>query len=352
MTKFGGHNDNTLFELTRTAPIVEGGETASHALPGHGPRFGGRDETSEHQIVTRLDHMELRVTEHIRENLIPRIVEHNRISIKTDRVPFLYYQKLLFGRRCTCWSAVDSSADKQCPVCFGQSFVGGFRKYGCEWHTLDVTHPSTTLVNVVADFDRQTRPVSYVLSPTAVRGYIETVFDLVPNVGVLDHVSMGSFEPSGTSVVPKLRTSTEAAFVDMTKESTQERLRDALGRPTRLVVRIELRRASPDVALPVFTFLHLRYRTKVDTLVIADIPRREESIELQEHGLNDVLDTITMVMPNELRNIRTEDFFVRASDSLRFKVTRVNRYEPMGVHVGTDVTARHVNATEHYSRIV
>jgi hypothetical protein len=138
----------------------------------------------------------------------------------------------------------------------------------------------------------------------------------------------------------------------MTKESITERLRDALGRPTRLVIRIELRRPSPNVELPVFTFLHLRYRIRDDILVIADIPRREESIELQEHGLNDVRDTITMVMPNELRNIRTEDFFVRAADSSRFKVIRVNRYEPMGILVGTDVSARHVNDTEHYAKVV
>lgn len=348
MPKFGGFNSDDLKNLERTADTAEG-DTYAHPSQS-GMRFGGRDETSQHQTVTRIDHLEGRVVEHIKENLIPRIAEHSRISIKTDRVQFLYYQKLLFGRRCSCWNSTDSVADKRCPVCFGTGYPSGYRKYGTEWHTIDTTFPRMTLVNVVPDYDSQVRPVPLTLMDVP-KGYIEVEIQLSPNTGVLDMMRLGGKQPSGSKLTPLVKRKGESSFVELNKENIESRLSDGFGRPNTLVFRIEMTRASEEAGLPNLTFLHFRYRTHEDISVFADIPQREESVELQEYGLQDAFDTIEMILPRNLTNIRTEDFFIKVKSSERFKVIRRNQWTPEEVLVETSIRARHVDKEESLFKV-
>ena len=346
MPKFGGFNDNDLENLERTAETIEGGSTTAHAIRMPGMRFGGIDDTKAHQVVTRIDHLEGRVVEHIRQNLIPRIAEHSRISIKTDPVKFIYYQELQFGRRCSCWDSVNSAADKRCPICFGQAYVGGYSKRGTNWHVIDGTYPNMTMVNVAPDFDGGKRPVPLSLLPTAIRGYIEMTIQLGPNTGVLDRLQLGAFAPRGSTISSLVRLSTESSFTPMSKTAVESRLVDAFGRPTTLVFRFELSRASPKVKLPLFTFMHFRYRTINDITITADIPQREKSIELQEHGLLDAFDTIEMILDRSLVNVSTGDMMIRVKDGERFKITRSNQWTPEELLIETSVRARHINKDE------
>ena len=206
MPKFGGFNHDDLVNLERTTDVVDdcNGRTLAHSIFRPGLRYGGRDETAQHQVVTRLDHLDGRLREHIRENLIPRVAEHSRISIKTDPVKFLYYQELRFGRRCSCWNEVDSNADKRCPICFGRGHVTGYNKYGTKWHVIDTTHENLTLVNVAPDFLGQKRPVPLKLMDVP-KGYIETSIQTGVNTGVLDLLTFGAYAPQGSKVTPLVR---------------------------------------------------------------------------------------------------------------------------------------------------
>lgn len=314
-------------------------------------KFGGIDDTSYPVAVSRVDHLEGVVREHIVNTLIPRIQEHNRVSIDTDRVSFIYYQRLSFGRICSCWSKVDAGPDKQCPVCFGTGFVCGFKKYKCEWEVLDVTAPEVTLVNVIPNYELQRRPVCWTLLPSSVRGYIEWNIQVKPNVGTLDLLKLSAVAPTGTTVTPLVKLNTESSFVDMSKDSVESRLLDANSLPTRLVVRLILTRASPDARLPMVNYLHFRYRQDSDISIYADVPRDTESITLAEMGLYDSWQPITMVLDKTLSNVSTQDFFVRVRDSRRYKVTEVTKYLMEGMLTGTDAMARLVQGFENYSTV-
>jgi len=322
-------------------------------------RFGGRDEPSiERQTVTRLDHLEDTIKEHINQDLVPRISEHHRISVATDPVAFLYYNRLSFGRRCSCWNDVDAGPDKQCPVCFGMGYVTGFKKYGCIWECLDVTAQQTTMVNVAPNYDSQRRPVSLSLINGAVRGYIEWSVQIQSNgylpageterLVPVDALRLGAVAPRGTMVVLYVRDSTESSFTEVTgKDQVEDRLLDANGNPETLTFRVLLARA-PQAKSPSFTYLHFRYRTREDISVSVDIPRDQQSITLSEMGLYDSWQVMQMVFGNKLRALNTEDFFVRVRDNTRWKLTELTPFKPEGHLVGYDGTARLVQKFENY----
>lgn len=314
-------------------------------------RFGGVDQTSDQPVVTRIDHLEGVITEHIQETLLPRAREHTRISVGTDKVDFLFFQKLHFGRHCSCWDKVNAGPDKQCPICFGQTFVGGFRKFGCEWEVLDVTAPAVTLVNVIPNYEAQKRPIFWTLLPTAVRGYIEWKLQLAANIGTLDLLKLAAFAPKGSKVLPFVRLDSESSFTEMSRASVEARLRDANGSPTVLVIRILLLRGSPKAKVPVVSHLHFRYRNRTDIKIPIDIPRDVQSITLAELGLYDSWQPIQLVLDNSIPNLSTEDFFIRVRDGIRWKVTEVNPLRPAGILIGTDAQARRVQAYENYSQI-
>ncbi len=356
--KFGGHKEADLSHLERTAETNENQDTVAHAIPNPGMRFGGRDETREHQIVTRIDHLEGRLVEHVRENLAPRISEHSRISQKTDRVPFIYYQKLAFGRLCSCWTNAEAGADKGCPVCYGETFVSGFRKYGCEWHTVDATYPAMTLVNVAPDYDSGKRPLPLKLLESATRGYVEMSIQLQPNRGIIDAMRLGAFQPSGSKVTMSVRTTAENVFTVVTgKAMVEDRLRDADGNPNTLVFRFDMRRTGPDAPMPTLTYMHLRYRVLDTITIMADIAQTNESIELQEHGLVNVHDTIDFAIDRTLPNVQTGDIFIRVDsnplrDNQRYKATAVQRWDPWSVLMESIVRARFVSRDERWYKVL
>jgi len=352
MTKFGGRNDGDLTNLERATETAD--NTLAHSIFRPGMRYGGRDETNQHQVVTRIDHLEDRVVEHIRENLIPRVQEHSRISIDTDPVKFLYYQKLQFGRLCSCFDRVNGAADKQCPICYGRAYVGGYHKYGTNHHVVDMTAPNLTLVNVAPDFGSGQRPVPLTLLDTAVKGYIELTVPLGANRGVLDAMRMKGKAQNGSSITPlvKLKGQADSEFVIVTKSVVETKLRDAFGRPNSLVFRFVMDRINPDAELPEFLFFYLRYTTLDDIKVTLDIPKREKSIEFQEYGLLDVVDTIEAVASRKLPNITSEDMFIRVLDGERFKVIQTSQWEPENQLVETAIRARHINKEEHLYRVL
>lgn len=314
-------------------------------------RFGGRDEPSiERQVVTRIDHLEGVVTDHIKQDLVPRISEHHRISVKTDPVEFLYFNRLTYGRTCSCWSDVETEPDDGCGICFGTGYVTGFKKWGTVWECLDTT-AQCTMVNIAPDYDRQARPVPLTLINGAVRGYIEWTVQLRANTGALDMLRLGASQPQGTRVTVQVRTTTEVSFTNVTgKSQVEDRLVDSDGRPNTLVFRVNIRRA-PKAKSPAFSFLHLRYRTRDDLKVVVDIPRDNESITLSEMGVYDSWQVLQMVFGNKLRNLNTRDFFVRVRDGKRWKLTELTPFKPLGHLAGFDGTARLVQQFEPYARV-
>jgi len=325
-------------------------------------KFGGRDEHSiERQTVTRLDHLEETVTDHIEQDLVPRISEHHRVSVATDPVEFLYYNRLTFGRICSCWQDVDAGPDKLCPVCYGAGYVTGYKKWGCVWECLDVTAQCNT-VNLAPDYDSQARPVPFTLINGAIRGFVDWTVRIKAGAAIkqadgtitalIDGLRLGAYQPKGTRVVLYVRTSAESSFTEVTgKDAVQDRLITTDGRPNTLIFRALLARA-PNAKSPTLTFLHFRYRTREEVTVTVDIPRDNQSITLAEMGLYDSWQVLQMVFGSKLRNLNTRDFFVRVRDNTRWKLTELQPYKPLGHLVGYDGSARLVQAYENYALVL
>lgn len=316
-------------------------------------RFGRDDTAADAQVVTRIDHLDEVLREHIVTDLIPRIGEHNRLSINTDKVEFYFYQRLSFGRRCSCWTEVDSSSDKKCPLCYGVGFVTGFAKYGTTWECLDPTAPSVTLVNVAPDYDGQHRPAPWVLTNGAVRGYIEWSVQIGTTTGMLDLLKLVAYAPDKSRIILYVRTSSESTFTEVTGRSdVEDRLTDTSGSPNKLVFRILLARGR-QARSPIVLGLHLRYRRLAESgmRVPADVPRDSETTALAELGLMDQWSSIMMVLGNKITNISNSDFFHRIRDGRRYKVFEMTSFRPEGVLVGHDVQARIVQSYENYHMV-
>lgn len=315
-----------------------------------------RDPRNERKVATRIDHLEGVIRDHINEDLIPRVSEHHRISVETDPVEFLYFSRLTYGRLCSCWAETDAEPDDGCPICYGTGYVTGFKKWGCVWECLDVTAPCTT-VNLAPNFELQSRPTPWMLINGAYRGSIEWRVELKNNTGKLDALKLGAYTPRGTKVELFVREDSEPSYTQVTKSNAisavESRLLDEDDRPTVLWFKVKMTASPQAKKQPRFTYLHFRYRTKLDDelYISIDIPRDNESITLTEMGIHDSWQVLQLVFGKKLPNLQTRDFFVRRRDGRRWKLTELTPFRPEGHLVGYDGTARLVQAFEPYANV-
>lgn len=277
--------------------------------------------------------------------LIPQIVNRSRNAIRVNRQDFMFFQRKQAGRRCSCFS-IEQSPDGSCGVCFGVGFVGGYDKYGCESEIVDVSRPGLRLVNVEPNYDARTRPVLFRLIEGATRGFIECDIDVRSNVRMIDCLqlrdSVSDRRVSGT----KLLVLAGSDWVPMTEQV----LSTMLANP-RITVRIEMTRRLTSTSSPLVSHALLRYRKLERPRIIADIPRRRKSIVLEEFGISDRFETISIVIADEPRNIATEDFFYMISEGTRWKVIDESENKPGGIMTSHDVSCRLINSWEPYSQV-
>lgn len=279
------------------------------------------------------------------QQLIPQIVKRSRNAVKVNRHDFLFFQRMQSGRRCSCFS-IEQSPYGGCLICFGVGIVGGYEKYGCGTEIIDVTRPGIRMVNVEPNFEARTRPVLFSLIDGATRGWIECDVDIHANVRMVDVLQV-------RDSVPDRRSQKVSALLQVGSDwqpLTEQTLSTQLGNH-RITIRVEFTRRLVTSPSPMLSHLYLRYR-KMDTpLVIADIPRRNKSIILEEFGFSDRFETISLFLADEPRNVATEDFFVMIEEGTRWKVTDESENKPGGILTSHDVMCRLINSWEPYSQV-
>lgn len=289
-----------------------------------------------------------------RDQLVPRIAERNRRAVLTDRRHFLYYQKRLAGRKCSCLKA-SSSPSGHCQVCFGNGVVGGYDKYGTVSETFDVTYPNMVAVNVRPDFESESRPTMLTLDPMSLKGHIELSFEVKPSLArgnvknpwdAVDIIQTISTIRKGNNVRTLIRAPSENRYVDLTEQSLGKRLNEH-----KLLLRVELSRESYDRQPPLLSHVFLRYLLIEDPQIKMDIPRQNESVTLAEYGIFDSFSTLSAWLATDLQRIGTEDFFYRLEDGSYWKTIESSPNKPLGQLTSHDLVLRLIQHFEAYVKV-
>ena len=280
--------------------------------------------------------------------LIPQIQARTRNAIRVDRVEVVYYQRVISGRRCSCYTGGETSPDGLCQICWGTGVVGGYNKYGTRTSIIDYTTPGIRLVNVHPAFELNTRPILFALDSAARYGYLEANLDLMANRQIVDalQVITPRYE-ANSSVLGLIKTPSEINFVPLTSENLTNRLNS-----DNIVLKVELRRIDTTIQSPLFSHLLLRYNLLDDIKLLCDQPTVSESTVLTELGTFDQMSTVSFIFDNSLGSGTTQDFLIRLRDMQRFKVVEINTNAPEGLLTSTTVTGRLVQQFDSYSRII
>ena len=271
--------------------------------------------------------------EFLRDVLAPRMQTMNANAVTVDRRYFYYFQRKKTGRRCSCFE-VETSPEKQCPVCYGVGIVGGFEKFGTKTEVLDYTAPNLVLVNVEPNLNDDTRPVYLRLVDGATKGYAEAEFPIRANTGVPDTFML--YQPiynRGTRVFA-------TSPLGYTRElRVDEDLQPFLAHPT-VKIRVEL--SAVDVR-PIMTHFLFRYRTEHDPRIWGDIPNSETNPQLIEMGQYDFVEDISIFFDGKrIRNFNYFDLLYRIEDGRRFLINSVKPTKVAGVLIASDCRARYV----------
>jgi len=278
---------------------------------------------------------------------VPQIAQRNRHAHELVPTPFYLYQKMVVGRRCSCWE-IEDEPQGLCDVCYGTGTVGGYQKVGTKVEVIDVTAPGLCSVNVIPNYDLRTRPVYFTLIDSALYGTVTTEINLPKSVGQLDVTPQyTSFAPGDlTAAEIYCRTPGEENWVLLTKESVEQRISSA-----RLQVQFVLRRHLPEDGIPKISHVRLVFRLKDEPAIIGNIPRNMESLSLEEFGIMDSWSSQQFVFGPDVRAISNHDFMVQVPKGFRWKVTEIQPNEILGMNTSWDVTCRIVQDYEHLNEV-
>lgn len=278
--------------------------------------------------------------------LIPQIAKKSRNALQVTPVPFVYFQRLKVGRRCSCYT-LEAEPGGECRNCYGTGVVSGFQKLGTRVQTIEVTHPNVRCVNVFPDYNTPTRPIYFTLSDTAVYGYIETDIEInTPNKGIVDVIDLVCTKSKHNSVDAFVKSGMDTDFVPLTVANLAKRLGFS-----RLLVRVVLKRDTPKSDTPKFVGLRLAYNLRNCLTFLMDIPRHQESLTLEDFGIYESFSNQTLYTDNSIKNCSNEDFVYNVRDGLRWKITEVSDNRPLGILTSWDLTARLVQTYEKYGKI-
>jgi len=290
----------------------------------------------------------------MKEQLLPIVKERNMSVVDTDKVLFHFYQRLLSGRRCSCWG-IEAGPDSLCTACWGVGLVGGYNKFGCLTEIIDVTSPSTVMVNVIPDYSLQMRPVPFSLLGTATKGYIVTDIPIRKNVGIVESIDTytGNLE-EGNSLIFEIYDQTGVRWLTLNHENLESLLTQ-----NKLTMRITFKRINPEINLPLLNNIYIRYRIREDITIKADVPTYSESKTLAEFGIFESINTISPWLDSTISVVTPEDFMVVKStdkasnleEGQRWKVTEVKSNRPSGILISHDLTCRLVQGYDNYTRI-
>jgi len=303
----------------------------------------GHRPTDDDRVTANTDILGDLPQRHAREDLIPIIARKSQNASNVNPVYFEFFQRIKTGRRCSCF-AVETEPAGICPVCFGTGIVGGYNKRGTKTEVFDVTYPNVSCANTSPDYNQPTRPIFWSLIKSAVFGTIDFEMYLRTNIGQLDLFEIRDFTPEGTEIQYYVRSPSETDFVALTESS----LRIRLGQQ-KLLFRVIMKRRSPASLLPKLISIRIAYRLIKNTEIRIDIPRRQESLTLEEFGVYQSFSSQTFWADNTLKNVSTEDWMYSTIDGTRWKVIEVSDNRPHGILTSWDITARLVQNFESYA---
>lgn len=287
--------------------------------------------------------------QHAQSVLLPQIIERQKQALNVVPDFFRFYQRAYTGRRCSCWSTIETSPSANCIVCFGTGNTAGYQLYGHKTEVFEATASAGT-VNVVLDFDQITRPLSYRLLAQAVRGYIDFVMPVSGGTNICNLVNLHAVAPRGTRVRAGCKLFSEPEFTDLSVEAISTRLQQAQTSGG-IHLRIVLERDSISAPSPKFSLLRIRYQTLEDDRVRGDVPRSAEGNRSSEFGWFEDVDTKSLYIDSTLRSVTSEDLFRQMNTGRLWKVFRSNPNAPGGMLTSWDLEIRLVQNSERYALI-
>lgn len=268
------------------------------------------------------------------DHMLPQVLLRNEFAINVDRVGMTFFQEIRSGRRCSCFT-IETDPTEDCQVCFGSGKAGGFSKRGTRLEIFDWSRENS-LINMVPNFN--TRPVTFELSPDAISGEIHFETEVLNNTTTVDALQSVWFlpAPEQSTTEVEIKKASESTFAKLDTDSLQSRLDTT----DKLDIRIKMTRAHISVDTPIFSHTLFRYELIDTIMVFGDWPKLEHSSTLAEAGFVDTIIAPQIQLDNTLKNITSDDFFIRLSDNKRWKVTNAEPYRPGNVLVGWQVSLR------------
>ena len=281
--------------------------------------------------------------------LIPRIIERQKQALNVVPIFFNFYQRAYTGRRCSCFSSIETSPAASCMVCFGTGNTGGYQLYGHQTEVFDATAESSA-VAVVQDFDSVTRPIQFRLANLAVKGYIDFVMPVKGGINRCTLASLHAVAPRGTRVQSAVKLFTEPDFTPLSMGAVTERLQMAQTTGG-LHLRVVLERDSISAPSPRFSFLRIRYQTLPEDRVRGDIPRSTEVNRSSEFGWFEDVATQSLYLDATLRSVTSEDLFRHVRTGRLWKCFSVNPNAPGDLLTSWDLEVRLIQNSEKFASI-
>lgn len=280
----------------------------------------------------------------------------NRNALVVDTRNFYYFRRRSSGRLCSCVLGDESTPASTCLVCYNTGFVGGYDKYGTCTEVIDVTHPSIILTNTHANYEDSTRPTYFKLDDDAKVGTVQATIRLRQNnnsyVDALQVYSNAAVLEDRGIIDTLCREHGSNTWLPFNTNNVQAILRTSSAEAIDVIV--YMKRKSLKSTSPILSHIVIRYGLipEAKSIIHADIPRNTESITLQEYGFEEQFGTLSMFMDNTIQTYTIDDFFYYIDKAKFWKITEVQPFYSMGMHVSFDLTARHLQPFEIATQMI
>lgn len=298
--------------------------------------------------TARNNHLVPEVSTVIKRTLTGAAQEMNK-AISAVNTLCEYYSILTSGRRCSCTLDKDPTLNKEvedtlnlqdfilgiqsqlpstqefCPICFGNKYVGGYKRSGCDTLVLDasLSHRLDKL-NLVKELPYWFKPkntLGRVTWKVQIPAYAEDVLNIA------------------------IRWKEEPAYWKFTiddEKVTKQAILDRIG--TLATFQMQIKDSSTEHAGLYAVFLQLQLNSK--HLIQCDMPRITTSYTGPMNIVDESQDTITINFDNSV-SPTTRDVVV-TQDGRIYRITEVERGDPAGISIFSTCQARLVRNFERY----
>lgn len=265
-----------------------------------------------------------------------------------DRREFYYFRRKSFGRICSCSIGDVSSPSKNCPICYGVGFVGGYEKYGTWCETLDYTYGDLELINVEPAYETNATTTLLRLSDGAKKGAVRGTFKLRRNAGYCDAFQIVDSVTNDNDVTALVREHGTNSWIEANVHNMT-----TLMHADMLDFEVTLKRRGSKAATPYFSHLMFRYGLlpREDVIIPVDIPRNTEGISLLDYGFDENMGSLQVAIDDRLRTIASRDVFYVIEKNRWLEVNEVQPFHAVDTQLSSDVTCRFVQPYEAVNNV-